>query len=169
MDISFSIESSQGFELSEYTGFLLQRVIATVYARQVVDYFICNTIEDDLIELHEQLVSISGAETAVINEIDYFQYVDHSQLSSGENYLKRIEFKKMQTVATETEFIQQEMTRYFHCESISDNHAMEKFKEHHPEGSFVSLTNFRFVSKSLIKGFSIPFTNLNVVKPNYRY
>jgi hypothetical protein len=112
--------------------------------------------------LHEQLVSISGANTAYINEIDYFE--EALNLIPGALYLKRIEFTREEKIATETEFLSVQQTRYFHCEATSNDDALNSFKEAHPEGSLNAIKSFQFISKSILKHNFTP-----VINEHYRH
>lgn len=135
-------------------GILLQRVVSTVYARPVVDYFPCSCISDDLFEIHYALLEASDCETAFINQIDHFVFVPKDEVVPTSTYLKRLTFISTVDGANENEFITYQEINYFCFETDSNGEACCALKKVHPFAEITRVENYTFVSTAiLIKPF----------------
>lgn len=142
---------------------LLQKVIATAYARVVIDYFHCSEIVDDLFEIHNELVKASGTNTCYINEIDYFKQIADSDVCEGEVYLKKVDYSNFEQVAKANEFTFIHINHSFFMETNLDFLAISELKKIKPTAIINEIVNYTFISKSLITPFYVPKSNKIVI------
>jgi hypothetical protein len=145
-------------ELSPLEGRkLIQRIVATVYARTVVDYLDCTTICDDLLELHKELIKLSNTDTGYINEIGYYYLLHDHEVLPHQNCLKRITYSINERVAKEKEFVYQDNTKCFFVETCSEDEAKEKLLKDFPAAIIIKVDNYAFYTNSIVKAHFIPF------------